>query len=469
MSGVRRSRLPATVFVILSGLYASCSGDADPAPADRRRPTREADAGTLDSGAGAADTGAPERAGVTWFVAPDGDDSAPGTREQPTTLTAALERVRPGGTVYLRGGTYKYATQITIPRDDDGAPNAERTLSQYQHEAPILDFSDQPYGTESRPHGLQIEGDHWHVIGLIVRGAAGSGIYVAGSHNTIQRCATYANRGTGLQIGRVASVPPAEAPSHNLILNCESFDNYDRPPRASDPADGFAARRGIGAGNVFRGCVAHHNIDDGWDLSAATDDAASGALWIDQCVAHTNGLLLDGTHDDAGDREGFKLGGGGIAVGHVVTRSVAYYNGKHGFTSNTNPGELRLSNDLAFDNGEGNYAFGDHSAVAAAVFANNVSLWVETGAARADEVAGEDASGSNRFWRDGSSGVAASDFATTLRLPKLARDAAGNLDLSVFALAPESPLIDAGVVPAQLPFDAAYYRGKPDLGAFETR
>jgi hypothetical protein len=67
------------------------------------------------------------------------------------------------------------------------------------------------------------------------------------------------------------------------------------------------------------------------------------------------------------------------------------------------------------------------------------------------------------------SGVAAADFASALGTPLLKRDAMGNLDLSAFALAPASKLIDAGAMPAgMLPFDAAYYHGKPDLGAVES-
>jgi hypothetical protein len=51
----------------------------------------------------------------------------------------------------------------------------------------------------------------------------------------------------------------------------------------------------------------------------------------------------------------------------------------------------------------------------------------------------------------------------------LKRDAMGNLDFTAFALAPASKLINAGVVPAgTLPFDATYYKGKPDLGAVES-
>jgi ribulose-5-phosphate 4-epimerase/fuculose-1-phosphate aldolase len=52
----------------------------------------------------------------------------------------------------------------------------------------------------------------------------------------------------------------------------------------------------------------------------------------------------------------------------------------------------------------------------------------------------------------------------------LVRAADGSLDLSVFALAPGSDLVDAGAVPpGELPFDANYYRARPDVGAVELQ
>ena len=52
-------------------------------------------------------------------------------------------------------------------------------------------------------------------------------------------------------------------PSYNLILNCTSYGNADA---GYEDADGFAAKLTVGDGNVFDGCIAHHNADDGWDL-----------------------------------------------------------------------------------------------------------------------------------------------------------------------------------------------------------
>jgi hypothetical protein len=167
----------------------------------------------------AAGAPAPATAG-DLFAAPDGRDTASGTLAEPTTLTAALTRVMPGATIHLRGGTYPFAMQLTIARDNSGTADKLKTVAAYKDEKPILDFSGQPYGKDSNPRGFQIEGSHWHILGLTARGSADNGIYIAGNSNVIERCVTHGNRDTGLQIGRANSdfMLQSDWPSNNLIL-----------------------------------------------------------------------------------------------------------------------------------------------------------------------------------------------------------------------------------------------------------
>lgn len=449
---------------------AAQAGTNDARASDARVPDQDA----KDASAPGASVGAED-----LIVAPDGVASAEGTVDAPTTLLAALTRVAPGRAIYLRAGTYTSAAQITIARDNSGQADQRKQLRAYMDERPVLDFSSQPYGSASNPRGLQIDGSYWHVLGLTVRGSADNGIYVAGSHNIVENCVTHDNRDTGLQIGRSgSSVERADWPADNLILHCESYDNYDAPPGGGENADGFAAKLTVGSGNVFRGCVAHHNIDDGWDLYTKTDTGAIGEVTIDQCIAHHNGTLTTGESNASGDRNGFKLGGEKIAVAHVVTRSIAFANGKNGFTWNSNPGALRLVNNLAFDNVAGNYKFGDNSTQTSAVFTNNVSFWNNESSAPKDVHMGMDMGQSN-CWANGTSStgdctsagltVSAADFASPVANVKVTRGADGAPDLSVFGLASGSDLINAGVSPSgTLPFAATYYQGKPDLGAVES-
>ena len=118
-------------------------------------------------------------------------------------------------------------------------------------------------------------------------------------------------------------------------------------------ADGFAAKLTSGVGNVFRGCIAYSNIDDGWDLFTKIESGPIGAVVIEDCIAFRNGSLSDGSGN--GDGNGFKLGGDGIAVPHVLRDSVAYANGASGITSNSNPAII-LENNIVYGNANYNLA-----------------------------------------------------------------------------------------------------------------
>ena len=116
--------------------------------------------------------------------------------------------------------------------------------------------------------------------------------------------------------------------------------------------------------------MSHNNIDDGWDLYTKTDTGA------DRPGDHrglprptTTAPSPTAPQNANGDRNGFKLGGDDIAVNHVVRRSIAFHNGKHGFTYNSNPGTMAISNNLSIDNAERNFSFD----AGTSVFRNNTS------------------------------------------------------------------------------------------------
>ncbi|MET9112624.1 carbohydrate-binding protein [Streptomyces longwoodensis] len=322
------------------------------------------------------------------YVAPGGTDGAAGTQAAPTTLPSAISRIAPGGTIYLRGGTYAYASTITVPEGSDGTQSARTTLSAYPGETPILNFAAQTESPSNR--GLQLNASYWRVYGLVVEHAGDNGIYVGGSHNVIERTVTRYNRDTGLQLGRIASTTPSSRwPSDNLVLSAESHDNADSD---GEDADGFAAKLTTGTGNVFRYAVSHHNIDDGWDLYTKTDTGAIGPVTVEYSLSYGNGTLSDGTVNANGDRNGYKLGGDGIAVGHVVRHSVAYRNGKHGFTYNSNPGAMTVTSNVGVDNAQRNFSWD----AGTSVFRSNTSCRFAVSGSN-DKTVG-DADGSNQFW-----------------------------------------------------------------------
>ena len=372
------------------------------------------------------------------FVAPNGTDSNPGTMTAPTTLTAAITRVQAGQTIQMRGGTYNFSATITIARGNNGTSSQPKRIFAFGSERPILNFSAQAFDSANR--GIQLNGFFWHLRGLEVMNAGDNGIFIGGNNNTIERCATHHNRDSGLQLSRhSSSAPQSEWPANNLILNCDSFDNFD--PDNGEDADGFACKLTTGPGNVFRGCISHHNVDDGWDLFTKSDTGAIGPVTIENCVAYSNGAVSNGGTTTDSDGNGFKLGGEDIAVNHTVRRSIAFGNKKHGFTFNRNLGSITFANNTSFDNGEENIKFdnGTH------VFTNNLSFQ----GTNSDHTTGTDVASTNCWWKNGVSVnakgllVSAADFVSLT--PTVTRNADGTINLGNFLrLAPGSDLINAG-------------------------
>ena len=345
-------------------------------------------------------TGEPQPSAGTLYVSPNGSASAAGTISNPTTLVSAISRVTSGGEIFLRGGTYNLSQTVVIAPGNDGTSSDRTRLSAYPGETPVLDFSAQSELTTAR--GLSLNADYWHVYGIVVQKAGDNGISLGGSNNIIERVVTRNNRDTGLQISRMASdTPKSDWPSNNLVVSSESHDNVDSD---GEDADGFAAKLTVGTGNVFRDTVSHNNIDDGWDLYTKPDTGAIGPVTIEHSLAYENGTLSNGGQAGAGDRNGFKLGGEDIAVNHVVKNSYAVDNGKHGFTFNSNPGSMTISNNVSVGNAQRNFNFD----AGTSVFSGNVSC----SSGSTDRIVGTD-KGDNAWW-SGSNSSACSKYAGAL-------------------------------------------------------
>lgn len=342
----------------------------------------------------------PPPPGAELYVSPTGSSNASGTQSDPTTLASAIDRITPGGTIHLRGGTYRFSDTVTLPQDSGGTSGDRTELWAYPGETPVLDFSAQSEDSANR--GLALEGSYWHIRGIVVERAGDNGIFVSGSHNVVERTVTRFNRDTGLQISRRdSSTPESLWPSHNLVLSAESHDNVDSD---GEDADGFAAKLTSGPGNVFRYAVAHNNIDDGWDLYTKSETGPIGAVTVEDSLAYGNGTLSDGSQAGDGDRNGYKLGGEDIGVDHVIRRSIAYDNGKHGFTYNRNLGSMTVSDNVSIGNEERNFNFDGGSSV----FRGNTSC--DSGSK--DRIIGNSDS-SNQFW-SGTNGSRCSSYSGSL-------------------------------------------------------
>ena len=229
----------------------------------------------------------------------------------------------------------------------------------------------------STNRGVSIDTDYVYWYGVDICGAGDNGLYIGGSYNTVEYCEFYNNRDTGLQLGRSFSDYNSiyQWPSYNLVKDCTSHNNYDNETFGEN-ADGFAAKLTVGFGNVFDGCIAYRNSDDGWDLYAKTDSGNIGTVIMYNCVAFENGYL-EYTRDECnslfpsynknmsyhtgensendymtrdGDGNGFKLGGSIMEGDVILYNCLSYNNRMHGVTDNSNPGYIKSTYVTSYNN-----------------------------------------------------------------------------------------------------------------------
>jgi hypothetical protein len=282
-------------------------------------------------------------AGGIVYVSSVGNDTAKGTLNDPLDIYTAVEYLEPGQTILLANGTYRLPRPLIIEKWNNGVAGKLKTLKGSGNV--VLDFS-------AASEGLNVFGNYWKFYGFDVTKGAKGGIRVFGNYNILELLNTYVNGGSGLQLSGYPAEKIDSWPSYNLVLNCESYNNKDA---SENEADGFAAKVACGVGNVFRGCIAHNNSNDGWNLYSRLELGAIGVVVIENCISYGNGILSNG-YITKGDGNGFKLGGEGFAVPHVLKNSLSFGNRAMGITNNYDP-EIVVENNTSVDNGLPNYDF----------------------------------------------------------------------------------------------------------------
>jgi len=379
---------------------------------------------------------------ATYYVAPGGSNSNPGTIAAPLqTLQKAHDIANPGDTIYMRGGTYPL-TDSAVQINRSGSSGNPITVINYPGENPILDGASI---TTSYRSAIQFSNaSWWHLQGLEIKNAAAMGIYLTGSsnNNIIERCVTHHNvriqlSGAGIQI-----VNPAGG---NLILNNDSHHNGIYGTSGGDGiGNGSTA-----LGNIIRGNRVWRNNDDGIDL------------WSSQhALVEDNWSWENGKKDDltpsGGNGVGFKLGGGGTPDGlHTIQNNLAWRNRTNGFDDNSANLTMNVFNNTSWDNGTGNFSFYTHVAF---VLKNNLSFPNSFVNISAAEVVQQ-----SNSWNLAVT-VTSADF-VSLDYSGAAgpRNTDGSLpSIGFLKLTASSDLIGKGVN-VGLPFSGA----APDLGAYE--
>lgn len=302
------------------------------------------------------------------YVSPNGKSNAAGTKDDPMDIYTAVKIAAPGQKILIKEGTYDLSSTVKVERGINGTADAmiHMIADPEAGSRPVFDFG-------GKCAGMILAGDYWYFQGFDVTRSADAqkGIQVSGNHNILDRIKAYKNGNTGIQISRYLGTDQFNQwPAHNTILNCSSYLNADK---GYEDADGFAAKLTVGQGNVFDGCIAAYNADDGWDLFAKVQSGSIGVVTIQNCVAFKNGYILDenGREINAGNGNGFKMGGDSMPGAHVLKNSVAFANKAKGIDSNSCP-DIKVYSSTTFDNESYNVAFYTNTAVNTAFAADGI-------------------------------------------------------------------------------------------------
>jgi hypothetical protein len=285
-------------------------------------------------------------AAATWYVAPTGSDSNPGTQAAPFKSIAKAQSVASSGdTVTLRGGTYNSFTIAASDSTYNYVHQLNKSGIHYTNftgETPVFNFSS--ITTAKRVCGFYVTASGITFTGVVVTGTpVGSQkqsecfrIYGSTASCTFTNCVCHDNAANGFYFTNHST---------GSCTNCDSYNNIGIGTSVGN-TDGFGAH---GNGVTFTGCRSWHNSDDGYDCIASY-----GSNTFDHCWAYN---MTAG-----GDSNGFKIGGWGSTTppatvpSHVVRFCLSASNNANGFYANHQPGKSAdWTSNTAYNNHSANY------------------------------------------------------------------------------------------------------------------
>ena len=420
---------------------------------------------------------------TVYYASPSGTDANGTSQSAPGSLTTMLSKLKAGDTLYLLNGQYDLTANLKISKS--GTADNLITIAAHEGTTPILDFRNEPNGT----NGVTVSGSYLHIKGITIRYAGYKGIWLEkAKYCVLEQLDVYGCCNAGIQL---------RSGGYNTVVNCDSHENFDYQDNGGN-ADGFADKQGEACpGNVYIGCRAWGNSDDGWD-SYQRVTSGTPTVYIN-CITYNNGpATFDLTahprangvdaglscftgknlaiFPNGGNPNGFKVGGKGTAHNVELYRCLAVGHRSKGFDQNNNAGKMTIVNCTAYKN-KINYGFGNNYAYTLNIY-NCISLAPTGGTGSSNHLA-TSSSGtvnqSNNTWNSGFS-VGNDDFESldVEGLILAPRNADGSLPETLLLRLKSSAtsLIDKGVSFSTFEGDkikdyVSFNGMAPDLGCYE--
>jgi uncharacterized repeat protein (TIGR02059 family) len=405
---------------------------------------------------------------TTYYVAPNGSDSNPGTITQPwASWQKGFSSIIAGDILYIRGGTYTRMADaghgINIS-GRDGRSGSIITVSAYPGETPVLDCSSLSTSSGVN-YGMLMSGcDYWLIKGVTVKNvreynnlhkslsgsAPTSGWELSNCSNITLELCTVTGCGNGFTLnGTLYDIN---------YLNCDSYQNYDYYDNGG-LANGFNGHI-EGASTVnYTGCRAWSNSDDGFD-----NYAGAGYIVYKNCWAFRNGKDTP----VIGNGDGFKLGFDHTPVElpnnqRTLYNCISADNTLMGYDEGMDQPtgmDMALFNCIAYKNSNDyGFRFSRTWGTAITTLRNNIAYGNGT------NYEGRPRNVSDHNTWNSASPISDADFVSTdMTQLKRTRKGDGSLpDIDFAKLKAGSSFIDAGI-DVGLPFSGT----APDLGPFET-
>ncbi|MFL1903934.1 right-handed parallel beta-helix repeat-containing protein [Streptomyces tauricus] len=320
-----------------------------------------------------------------------------------TDLTNAIKNATAGTVIQVRAGTY-YPT-ATLQSTANGSSSSRIHLQPYGSETVKIDGSNLPDGDWI----FKLTADYWTVSGITFQNSPDSAVVCQSCASTVWENIKTINGGdSGFTL-------TGDSTTNNTVRNIDSYGHYDAATHGEN-ADGIAVKFGSGSGNLITGARLYNNADDGLDFWSFSSPVTVEHTW-----AMGNGKNRWSDSAFAGDGNGYKLGGDGEVVAHVVNNSAAWDNAGSGFTENSNKGAIVINRTTAY----ANVKYGYYFATGAARLGKNLAVGNGTAVSKGGSVV---SAGNN--WDSGVSTPAfrSTDASTTYN----SRQSNGSLPVTTF-------------------------------------
>lgn len=432
---------------------------------------------------------------TNYYAAPGATGSGTSIATPGDLNQLASKTIQGGDSLFLLDGVY-YVTATVDVKTAAGTADKMTYVGAYPGAHPVIDGYKMAYNNNGQSNCMRTRVSYVHLYGITARYAGFKGFYICGSYNRIENCVAHHNVDTGIQLKDAVGC---------TIINCDSHDNFDyQQGGASKPdfggnADGFCDKQFSGDGNTYINCRAWNNSDDGWDLYKR---GTSSPIVLINCVTYANSPeyydftgnprletdkawfdQMEGKtattskgHTDTwsrthyynnGNKNGFKIGGAGVATDVTMYRCLAVANTVKGFDQNYTEGNVRLYNCTGYDN-KSNFHFGS-AQMAGLDIRNSISHYSREASTDPkseqwkDIITTSNYTHSSNSWDTAGMMPADGDFLSLDPAVAVAeRGADGALNIpELLCLAPDSKFIDAGEVISG--YDD-FLGDRPDLG-----